>query len=77
MRVVLTHETGVVLGGEVEALAFEIAWLIPVGAWTAQSPDDAVVRCVDGVKCADVASRYQVVASARRFGNRVEVAVER
>jgi hypothetical protein len=36
-----------------------------------------VVGCVYGVKCANVASRYQVVAGARRFGNRVEVAVER
>jgi hypothetical protein len=43
VRVVLAYETGVVLGGEVEALAFEVAWLIPVGTWTAQSPDDAVV----------------------------------
>jgi hypothetical protein len=77
VRVVLAYETSVMLGGEVEALAFEIAWLVPVGTWTAQSPDNAVVRCVDGVKCADMASRYQVVASACRFRNRVEMAVER
>jgi hypothetical protein len=50
MSIVLTSEVCIVLRGEIETLALEIARLASVGAWTAQSPDDALVCRVDAVE---------------------------
>lgn len=63
------------LRGEVKTLAIKVTRLTSVCAWTAQLPNDVVVRRVDVVKCAGVASRNQIIACARGFLDRVDVAV--
>ena len=41
--VILASEACIVLGGEVETLTFKVAWLISIGTWAAESPDDVLV----------------------------------
>lgn len=72
---VFAHEARVVLHGEVQTvLAFEITGLAAFGSRAAESPDYGAVCGIDAVDCADMASRYHVIAGALRFCDRVDMA---
>lgn len=77
MGVILASEACIVLRREVETLALEVAWLTSVGTWTAESPDDALIRSIDAVERAGMASGDQIVTCIRRLVDGIDVAIVR